>query len=334
MGQVHQGAVDLVEIWRGGMLECVHRGHAVVMDGTGQIVDQWGDPGAVIFPRSSCKMVQALPMVESGAADAAGLRTDQLALACASHIGASYHTERVAAWVADLGLTDDDFRCGAHEPSDRAARDALVRAGQAPCQVHNNCSGKHAGFLTFNRHLGGGPEYTDPDHPVQRAIRAATEEVTGEVSPGFGIDGCSAPNFATSVAGLARAMADFATAGQRSGARAAGQARLAQAMMLHPELVSGEDRACTDLMRACQGQAAIKGGADGVYVAILPGRGLGVALKIVDGSDKAKETAIAALLVRLGVLDAGHPAAATRVNAPFRNWRGLTVGEIRAPALL
>jgi L-asparaginase II len=327
------GEVELVEVWRGGRLECLHRGHAVIVGGNGQIEAAWGDPAALIYPRSSCKMIQALPLVESGAADAAGLRADHLALACASHSGAAIHTDRVEAWLAALGLSESDLRCGSHEPADIAARDALIRAGQRPCQIHNNCSGKHAGFLTLNRHLGGGPEYVDPDHPVQRAVRAAFEEVTAEASPGYGIDGCSAPNFATSLLGLGRAMAAFATAQDRGGARAAAQQRLVAAMVAHPDLVAGEKRACTELMRACGGRVAIKAGAEGVHVAIVPDRRLGIALKIVDGAARAAEAAVAGLLIRLGLLDAGHPAA-VRLIGPQRNWRRIETGEIRLSAAL
>jgi L-asparaginase II len=327
------GEVELVEVWRGGRLECLHRGHAVIVGGNGQIEAAWGDPAALIYPRSSCKMIQALPLVESGAADAAGLRADHLALACASHSGAAIHTDRVEAWLAALGLSESDLRCGSHEPADIAARDALIRAGQRPCQIHNNCSGKHAGFLTLNRHLGGGPEYVDPDHPVQRAVRAAFEEVTAEASPGYGIDGCSAPNFATTLLGLGRAMAAFATAQDRGGARAAAQQRLVAAMVAHPDLVAGEKRACTELMRACGGRVAIKAGAEGVHVAIVPDRRLGIALKIVDGAARAAEAAVAGLLIRLGLLDAGHPAA-VRLIGPQRNWRRIETGEIRLSAAL
>ncbi|MCC7322125.1 MAG: asparaginase [Rubellimicrobium sp.] len=324
-----KGSVDLVEVWRGDILECTHRGHAVVMR-EGEVIHAWGDPGAVIYPRSSAKMLQALPLVESGAADALGLRSDQIALACASHVGAAYHTDRVRHWIADLGLGDDDFRCGAHEPTEIAARDDLIRSGGRPCQYHNNCSGKHAGFLSLNRHVGGGPEYVDPDHPVQRAVRAAFEEVTGEESPGYGIDGCSAPNFATTVTGLARAMSTYATAGRRSGARDAAQARLVGAMVAHPELIAGEGRACTSFMRACGGRVAVKGGAEGVNVAMIPELGVGIALKIADGAARASEAALAAILIRLGMLDADDPVARRHVNAPQRNWRGTVTGELRA----
>jgi L-asparaginase II len=327
LSPVGAGAADLVEVWRGEILECVHRAHAVVCGPDGGVIEAWGDPRALIYPRSSAKMIQALPLVESGAADAFGLTPERLALACASHRGAAIHTERVSAWLADLGLSEGDLRCGSHMPGDRPAAEALIRAGERPAQIHNNCSGKHSGFLTLNRHLGGGPEYVEADHPVQGAARAALEETAGEASPGWGIDGCSAPNFATSLEGLARAMSRFATAGCRSDARSRAQARLVQAMTAHPELVSGEGQPCTRLMRAGRGRAAVKGGAEGVYVAILPERGVGVALKVVDGASRASEALVAALLARLGVLEAGDPVLAL-AQGEQRNWRGLATGRI------
>lgn len=328
MGQ----AVPMVEQWRGGRLECSHLGHAVIVDAAGEIVESWGDPQAVIYPRSSCKMLQALPMVESGVADAVGLTTEQLALSCASHRGAGIHTTRVGRWLADLGLGESDLRCGSHWPGDIPERDRLVIAGEKPCQIHNNCSGKHAGFLTFTQALKAGPEYVEADHPIQIAIRQAFEEVTDEASPGYGIDGCSAPNFATSVVGLARGMARYAAA-TPGNARQTAMVRLREAMMTHPELVSGEGEADTELMRACAGRAALKGGADGAHIAILPDLKLGIALKIIDGSDKAHEAAIASLLVRLGVLDPAHPAAIRALQPEMRNWRGFVVGGLRiAPA--
>jgi L-asparaginase II/uncharacterized SAM-binding protein YcdF (DUF218 family) len=319
-------AVPMVELWRGGFCESVHAGHAVICDPQGRIVAAWGDPGALILPRSACKMVQALPLLESGAG--AGLSAVQLALACASHQGAAVHVAAVARWLADLGLGEGDLRCGAHEPADRAERDRLIRAGAAPCQLHNNCSGKHAGFLTLARHLAAGPDYVEADHPVQRAVRAAFEEVTGEPSPGFGIDGCSAPNHATSLAGLARAMAAFAAAGEGD-ARGRAMRRLTQAMLAQPEMVAGEGRACTILIRALAGRAAVKSGAEGVFVAILPALRLGLALKIADGAARAAEAAMVALLVRLGLLAAADPAARRFLGAPLRNWRGIETGELR-----
>ena len=325
----------LAEIWRGEILECVHRGTAVVATAAGEVVEAWGDPARVILPRSSFKMIQALPLVESGAADAAGLSREHLALACASHSGAGVHTALAASWLAGIGLAEPDLRCGAHTPGDPEAAHALYAAGAAPGQFHNNCSGKHCGFLTMNRHLRGGPEYLDLDHPLQQAVRLTVEEVTGETVSGHAIDGCSAPNFATSLKGLATAMARFATAGTSfTGARRGAARRLVEAMAAHPVLVGGEGRATTNLIRACAGRAVVKTGAEGVYIAILPERGLGIALKIDDGNARGSEAAIAALLTRHGALERGDPVFAALADAPILNCRGFAHGHLRAAETL
>lgn len=319
-------AVDLVELWRGGLREGTHRGHIVVCDNRG-VTESWGDPAAVIFPRSSCKMMQALPLVESGAADAAGLTDRHLALACASHSGAALHVQGVGDWLAGLGMGEPDLRCGSHLPRDADEKRRLICSDTASCQLHNNCSGKHAGFLTLNRHLGGDADYHLIDHPVQRAVKQAHQDLTAETSPGFGIDGCSAPNHACSITGLARAMAAFAA--PPPGLRGRAMARLRDAMTAHPELVAGQGRACTELMRATAGRVAVKTGAEAVYVAIIPELGLGAAVKILDGGTRASEAAIAALLVHLGVLDAAHPVVDRLVTNPQVNWNGIRTGELR-----
>lgn len=324
--------VPMVEVWRGALLESLHLGHAVICDDSGQIVRAWGDPNAVIYPRSSSKMIQALPLVTSGAADAYGLTSEHLALSCASHSGAAIHTERVSAWLDRLGLGEPDLRCGSHLPYDEASAHALIRSGEPACQIHNNCSGKHCGFLTLGAHMGAGPEYVDLDHPVQQACLTAFEETTGQDSPGHGIDGCSAPNFATTVHGLARAMAWFASAGSRSDRASTAALRLTQAMAAHPDLVAGEGRACTELMRAMDGHAVIKTGAEAVFVAILPEQRLGLALKISDGATRASECATAAILSSLGVLDPLSPVAQRYLAAPLLNRRGIDTGVVRPAA--
>lgn len=324
----------LCEVWRGEFLESQHRGHVVICDGQGDVIASWGDAGKVILPRSSAKMIQALPLITSGAADHFGLRPQQLALSCASHNGAHIHTGPVGDWLRDLDLGEGDLRCGSQMPDDRPARDELICSATSPCQLHNNCSGKHAGFLTLNKHLGGGSEYIDPDHPVQRAALEAFETVTGETSPGFGIDGCSAPNFASTLTGFARAMGWYASAHTRSDSASQAATRLVDAMRSHPELVAGEGRACTELMRAMGGSVAIKTGAEAVFAAIIPEKQIGIALKIEDGGTRASECAIAALLVRLGVLDADHPATRKRMNAPLLNRRSIDTGAIRPAACL
>ncbi|MEM7211887.1 MAG: asparaginase [Pseudomonadota bacterium] len=325
----------LAEVHRGPVLECVHRGAVAVCRPDGSVDLSLGDVQSPMLPRSACKMVQALPLVESGAADQAGLTSRHLALSCASHNGAAIHTDLASAWLAELGLGDDDLRCGPQIPNDEPACTALRASGNQPTQIHNNCSGKHSGMLTLNRHLGSGTEYIDPDHPVQQAVRAATEETARESSTGHATDGCSAPNFAISLTGLATAMAGFARPDEAfSGSRARAAARLRDAMMAHPELVAGEGRACTALMRAASGKAAVKTGAEGVFTAILPEVGLGIAIKIDDGATRGSHAAIAALLSRYGVLDWNDPTVQDFANAPLLNRREIDCGRIQAAKVL
>ncbi|WP_147126451.1 asparaginase [Shimia ponticola] len=314
----------LIELTRGGRVESVHYGHIAVCNAAGEVIAGAGDPTQIIYPRSSAKMIQAVPL----ALRFPDTDTERLALACASHSGEVRHTTRVERWLSELGLGETDLRCGAPEPLGKGARKELIRQGKTPCQLHSDCSGKHAGFLTVTRDLGADMEYLEIDHPVQVAVKEHFEDLTDEASPGWGIDGCSAPNHATSVQGLARAMAAFANADD-STARGRAMLSLRQAMIKHPDMVAGAGRACTELMRAAPG-VALKTGAEAVFVGILPEKGLGVALKIADGSVRAAEAAIAHVLVQLGLLDPAHPDALKRVGAPLRNFRDLPVGETRA----
>lgn len=317
-------SVPLVEVWRGDFLESCHFGHVIVSNFDGEIIQAWGNPDHIILPRSSCKILQALPLVISGAADSFGLTTRQLALSCASHQGAEIHSKLVKSWLKDLGKTDDDFRCGSQWPRDTEARNSMIKKDETPCRYHNNCSGKHSGFLTLSAHLSAGPDYHLPEHPVQKAILNTFEELTGETSPGYGIDGCSAPNWACTIGGLARAMARCA--GNSSDILGLASVRLRNAMMSHPDLVAGETRACTELMNAAPG-VALKTGAEAVFTAIIPSKKMGVAIKIEDGAFRASEAVITALLIRMGLLNAAHPAAVKRLG-PISNWDGLRTGRI------
>jgi len=322
----------VAEVWRGDFLECVHRGHIAVCNAKGELLASWGDPEAVILPRSSYKMLQALPLVESGAAAHFGLTSEHLALSCASHTGAHIHTDRVNAWLSGLDLNEADLRCGGHMPEDQEALKELICGDHCFDQTHNNCSGKHSGFLTLNKHLGGGSEYIEIDHPVQKAVKAAIEEMAGEDTKGYAIDGCSAPNFGLTLQGFARALAHMADPSGLGPVREEAATALIAAMRKHPELVAGETCACTEMMRAMDGKVVVKTGAEGVFVAIIPERGIGVALKIEDGAERAKECAMAALLVRLGVADPEHPMIKSRLFHEQRNCNDLRVGQVRPAA--
>lgn len=319
----------LVELWRGDVLESVHAGDAVVCDASGAVVWAFDNPQKTILPRSSCKMLQALPLIESGAAAARGLDTRHLALACASHSGERQHVDLVTGWLSQIGMAESDLRCGAQWSEDHDYHIELACAGGHEDQRHNNCSGKHTGFLTLCDHLKAGPEYIDLDHPVQKAVKLAFEEMTGEASPGYAIDGCSAPNFACSLKGLATAMARMADPAALPPARRDAAARLSAAMAAHPELVAGTGRSETELMAAMTGPTAIKHGAEGVFTAILPQRGLGVALKVADGANRAAEIAMAALLVRLGAADRDHPMVAKWLRPGLQSRRGIPSGFLR-----
>ncbi|MEX2518113.1 MAG: asparaginase [Paracoccaceae bacterium] len=324
---------------RAGFIEREHHGRVAIVDGRAAgtaLVAALGDVEAVFLPRSSCKILQALPMVESGAADAARLSPRLLALSCASHQGSDAHAGMAAGWLAEMGLSEADLECGAQTSSDDDTRKRMIRVDEAPTQLHNNCSGKHTGFLCQARHLGApAAGYVSRDHAVQKAVAAATAEMAGEDVERFAIDGCSAPNFALSLHGLARAAARIAAAETAlSGARRDAAIRLREAMAAHPFEVAGEGRSCTQLMRAGGGRLMVKTGAEGAFIAILPELGLGVALKIDDGNTAGAECAMAGILVALGALDAEHPGVAKWLHPVEVNRRGVICGGgAPAPAI-
>ena len=320
----------MCEIWRGSYLESSHSGIAVICDKNGETSHQWGDPNTLILPRSSAKMMQALPLIISGAEKEYLIGEDFLALACASHNAAEIHLSRVLSWLSHLGLNESDLRCGSQPSKDPHVKKEMREKGQSPCQIHNNCSGKHTGFLSVSRHLKAGPEYTDPDHPVQLMVMDVFQELTQNKVDGIVMDGCSAPNPAIPLYSLAKAMSWFATAHKRDDQLSKAALKLRNAMVNYPELVAGERRACTNLMRACEKKAILKTGAEGVFVAILPELEKGIALKINDGGTRASECAIASILIQLGVLNPNHPTALAYTNAPILNWRNKETGVMKA----
>jgi L-asparaginase II len=323
----------LVEVHRGNGLESSHRGAVAMADSSGNVIASWGDIVSPIFPRSAVKMIQALPLIETGAAERFRLTDEHLALACASHSGEPEHVRAVETWLTQIGLKGDALECGTHDPFDAAAAHELIAAGRHPSALHNNCSGKHAGFLTAARHLDfSTAAYVDRSHPIQRLVTSALGEMSeldlGETPAG--IDGCGIPAHALPLRNLARAMAKFASPEQLGSRRSEAAKRLLAAMTGHPWLVGGSGRFDTRAMAAGGSRFVVKMGAEGVHVAIVPGLGLGIALKIDDGARRAAELVMGTLLQSLGLV--GGEAAEPFVAEALVNCRGERVGVIRMAA--
>jgi L-asparaginase II len=316
----------VVEVVRNGWVESRHRATVVVTDADGDIVAAFGDVEQAVLPRSAVKAFQALPLVTSGAADAFALDGRSLALACASHSGEPGHVALVEATLEALGLSVDDLGCGPHWPSGAEAARALAATGAEPTAAHNNCSGKHTGFLALARHRGVRVEgYTEPDHPVQQEVRATLDGLCDGVADPPSVDGCSAPTWPVTLRGLARGFARFGTGQGLSDEQVTAARRLRAAVATHPWFVAGTGRLCTELMTLTGERAFVKVGAEGVYTAALPEPGLGVALKVEDGAFRAAEVALAAVLTRfLPDVDLER-----FVRPPVSTWRGAVVGELR-----
>jgi L-asparaginase II len=337
----------LVEAWRGNAVESLHAGALAVVDADGAVVCALGDIAKPIFPRSAIKLLQALPLVASGAADRFGLNDEELALACASHGGEPAHTRTAASMLAKARMDVSALECGTHWPYFDAATRALAAQGESPSALHNNCSGKHAGFVCFGCHIGGNTDdrrrgflsgYVRPDHAVMREVTAAVQATTGYdlARTAAGTDGCSIPTFAIPLRHLAQA---FARAGSGIGLSAehAGAARrLRQAVARAPFMVAGSGRFDSRVMEHLGERVFCKVGAEGVYCAALPAQGLGVAIKIDDGtSARACELVMAAVIEALVPLDATEAAFIGEFShVQMRNWNGLPVGSLRASAAL
>jgi L-asparaginase II len=321
--------VVIAEVLRGGVVESSHDGAFVVADAGGRVVLSAGDPESWIFPRSAIKALQAIPLLVSGTADRFGFTKAELALACASHMGTPDHARTAQSMLAKAGRTQACLECGAHWPMSASAERALAASGQEPSALHNNCSGKHAGFVCTAVAAGIDPAgYVRPEHPVMRdvteALAAVTEVSLQEQSPGM--DGCSIPAFRLPLLALATGFARFGTGEKLPDGFAPAVARLREAIRAHPDMVAGPGRFDTEVMAALGEAAFVKVGAEGVYCGALPGLGLGFALKCGDGAARAAEAATAALLRHfLGGYD-----VLDRLAAPvLRNWNGMEVGRIR-----
>ncbi len=336
---------DLVQALRGGIVESLHRGALAIVDADGALLLALGDVARPVFPRSACKVMQALPLVASGAADTLGLGDAELALACASHGGEPGHAETAAGMLAKAGLDASALECGTHWPYNDTALKALAAAGAVPSALHNNCSGKHAGFVCLGclmaRQAGREPAefvrgYVAASHPVMGEITAALAAATGadlDRAP-VGTDGCSIPTFAFPLQQLALGFARIGTGTGLSPGHARAAKRLRQAVAASPFHVAGSGRLDTRLMQRLGQRLFCKVGAEGVYGAALPDSGLGVAIKMDDGNNaRAAEVVLAAVVQALLPLNDADLAFLQGISdAPLCNWNGTEVGRLQASA--
>ncbi|MBZ9654306.1 asparaginase [Phyllobacterium lublinensis] len=328
----------LVEVFRGETVESRHRGSVIVTDGDGKIVFSLGDIERPTFPRSAIKAMQALPLVESGAADAYHFGNEELAMACASHSGEPEHVKKAADMLARAGLDVSALECGSHWPFQQPVLIALARSAEEPTPLHNNCSGKHAGFLCTCRHLGIETRgYSALGSPEQDMVRDAMESVTGAAHTldHCGTDGCSIPTYAIPLRNLAHGFARMATGTGLEPVRAKAARRLVDAAMAAPFYVAGTHRACTELMQMAPGRIFVKTGAEGVFVGAVPELGLGIALKCDDGGTRASEAIIATVLARIFRDEPELESKLDRfADREMRNWNGITYGVISPTEIL
>jgi L-asparaginase II len=334
--------VPLVEVWRGPIVESVHRGHLVAVDGAGETIAELGSPETVTYFRSSSKAFQAIPVVASGAADASGFTEKEIALACGSHSGEPIHVETARSMLGKIGMDESALRCGAHEPFSVEVARELIRKGHEPNVLQNNCSGKHAAMLALAKHLGAPTDtYHEWDNPVQQAVAKVVSQFCDvpidELK--IGIDGCGVPVFGLPVRSMALGYARLISPGDRFDALTRDACRrIVNAMINFPEMIGGsKDRLDTELIRAGKGRLVSKIGAEGVYtVGVLPcaewPKGLGLAVKIDDGDDRrARPPAVIEALKQLKVLaDDDLAALSEYAPIPITNRPGERVGEVRA----
>ena len=320
----------LVNALRGEIIENRHRGAIAVCDPKGRLVHAWGDIETPVYPRSAIKPLQALPLVESGAADHFQLGDAEIALACSSHNAEPEHTDTVQNWLARIELKEDALECGAHAPLHVKTAESLLINGIKPGKIHNNCSGKHTGMLTTSRFMEEETRgYIEREHPAQQRwfdVLGEMSDVDMRALP-WNFDGCGIPVIAMPLKAIATAFARVAVPDDLPATRSEALDRITGAIASNPFMVAGTGRLCTEIMTLTGRKVLVKSGADGVYTAVLQDQGLGVALKIDDGTGAAAEVAILGLLQHLQAL---HPddrvQLEQRCRVPIRNTRGILTG--------
>ncbi len=328
----------LVNLWRSSLIESSHHGRVAVVDADGQVVFSAGDIEAPIFPRSAVKAFQALPLIETGAADKYQLINSEIALACASHSGDEIHVTTASSMLAKAGLDVKALECGAHWPMDTKVAGKLAETGKKPSALHNNCSGKHSGFLcTCCSEEYSVSNYVGADHKIQKHIRDIMSDVTGvrHTIDTMGVDGCSIPTYAVPLKNLAHGFARFATGQGLQPERAKAAQRILSAIASAPEMIAGKGRFDTEIMKLLGDEVMLKLGAEGVYCGAIPSLGLGIALKCDDGTIRAAEVMMAAILKKYLDNDKVHSAEFTAYASPvLKNWNGIEVARLSATGVL
>lgn len=324
--------VPLAVATRGGIVEAVHYGSVAVSDKEGKLLWHCGDAEGVIFPRSSLKPFQAMPLMAHPEVGRFAFTPREVALLCSSHSGEPRHAETIVTMLEKIGCDKRNLLCGVHPPLYFEAMDIRPRAEDIYTVVHHNCSGKHTGMLALAK-LTGAPleNYIDIDHPVQVAIREAVADFSGIPAQRLvvGIDGCSAPNFALPLKALARA---FARLGGMSDSERYGDAprTIAEAMTAHPEMVSGLKRMDLALAHTGRGDWIAKSGAEAVHAIAVRSRGLGIAIKVADGAVRAVHAVIVEVLRQLGLIEQLADTPLETYSRPaLANWRGVPTGEVQ-----
>ncbi|MDG0816096.1 asparaginase [Bdellovibrio svalbardensis] len=322
----------IVEVVRGQAVESVHQVMVAVVNEGGSLLHSWGNALYLTFPRSAIKMLQAIPLIESGAADKFQLEEKHIALACASHRGEKAHLEALSQWMEKAKIPESCYVCGPHLPYNEASAHDFIRRGQKPTVLCNNCAGKHSAIISTCLHLGENPEgYEKLDHNAQKRLRKVLTETMkyDHAKAASGIDGCGIPSYAVPLQHIATGMSVFVNS-KEAPARKAACERILKAVTNNPFFISGSDEFATAVIEKTQGRAIVKGGAEGVMAGFLPEKKMAFALKCADGAGRATQLATVQLLLQLGGLTLEEAKSLSKYSQPsVTNWKGDVVGQLR-----
>lgn len=322
----------VVEVLRGPVVESLHHVMAVVVNEIGHVSQYWGNPQFLTMPRSAIKMLQALPLLESGAADKYGLDDKLIALACASHRGEKDHIAALQQWMEKVSIKESAYVCGPHLPYDEASAHDMIRKNQKPTVLCNNCAGKHSAIITTCLHLGEDPTgYEKYEHNAQKRLRKVLTETMrfDHSKTAYGIDGCGIPTYAVPLQSMAVGMSALINS-KETPARKAASERILRAVRSFPFYIAGSDNFATAVIEKSQGRAIVKGGAEGVFCGVLPEKRVAFAIKASDGAGRAAQVAAASLLLQLGGLNETEFKALAKYTQPsVTNWKGDVVGQMR-----